>query len=172
MILETERLILRELTQDDFDDLCKILCDEKTMYAYQHAFSPEEAQEWLDRQRERYAKDGIGLWAAVRKETGEMIGQCGLTLQQTPDKTVTEVGYLFRRAFWHNGYATEAAIACKNYAFEKLGLDEVYSIIRDNNTASRNVAVRNGMEIAGGFTKHYYGTDMPHIIYRAKRIKT
>lgn len=169
MILETERLYLRKMTKGDFKDLCNILCDERTMYAYAHAFTFEEAENWLNKQLARYERDGFGLWAVILKETGAFIGQCGLTLQETPQKTVTEIGYLFRREYWRNGYAIEAAQACKNYAFNVLGVNEVYSIIRDNNLASRRVAEKNGMEIVGGFTKHYYGIDMPHVVYKAEK---
>lgn len=73
-ILETERLYLRKMGPDDFEDLCKILGDEETMYAYEGAFSHEEAREWLDRQMARYEKWGFGLWAVILKENGEMIG--------------------------------------------------------------------------------------------------
>ena len=114
MILETERLILRKLRESDLVDLCKILCDEKCMYAYEHAFTLREAKDWLEKQLRRYAEDGFGLWAAVLKETGALVGQCGLTLQRIPEKTVTEIGYLFRREYWLNGYAIEAAAAWKN----------------------------------------------------------
>lgn len=168
-ILETERLLLREFEKDDFNDLCLMLCDREVMYAYEHAFSLQEARAWLEKQFARYQNDGIGLWAVILKETGELIGQCGLTLQEIPGKTVTEVGYLFRKKFWHKGFATEAAVACKQYAFQSLGLPEVYSIIRENNLPSQNVAKRNGMRETGRFTKHYYGTDMPHIVFRARK---
>lgn len=169
MILETERLYLRELEQEDFPALCKILQDEKTMYAYEGAFSEEEVQEWLDRQLARYKKYGFGLWAVIRKESDELIGQCGLTMQPWKDGEVLEIGYLFRRDCWHQGYATEAARACKQYAFETLGAKEVCSIIRDTNTASQNVALRNGMEKRDSWTKHYRGVDMPHDRYVAVR---
>ena len=145
MVLETERLYFREMNQLDFNSLCKILQDEDTMYAYEGAFSDKEVQEWLDRQISRYQKWNFGLWAVILKETDEMIGQCGLTMQPWKETEVLEVGYLFNRLYWHKGYATEAAIACKNYAFKILKADEVCSIIRDTNIASQNVAVRNGM---------------------------
>lgn len=167
MILETERLYLRELEQGDFSALCKILQDEKTMYAYEGAFSDKEVQEWLDKQLGRYGKYGFGLWAVILKETGELIGQCGLTMQPWKDREVLEIGYLFRRDCWHQGYATEAARACKRYAFEVLKAKEVCSIIRDTNTASQNVALRNGMTAGDSWTKHYRGVDMPHIRYSA-----
>lgn len=169
MILETERLYLREMNQADFDSLCKILQDESTMYAYEGAFNDEEVQEWLDRQISRYQKWNFGLWAVILKENDEMIGQCGLTMQPWKETEVLEIGYLFNRAYWHKGYATEAAKACKKYAFEILKADEVCSIIRDTNTASQNVAIRNGMEIAGTCMKHYRGVDMPHDRYVIKR---
>ena len=169
MILETERLYLREMNQNDFNSLSKILQDEKAMYAYEGAFSNEEVQEWLDRQIARYQKWGFGLWAVILKETDEMIGQCGLTMQPWKETEVLEIGYLFQRLHWHNGYAIEAAEACKKYAFEKLDAKEVCSIIRDTNTASQNVAVRNGMAAADSWTKHYRGVDMPHNRYVVKR---
>ena len=167
---ETERLILRRMTPSDIPALCRILQDPDVMYAYEGPFSDEEVQAWLDKQLARYRDDGFGLCAVVLRETGEMIGQCGLTMQDIPGKRVLEVGYLFQKAFWHQGYATEAAIACKEYAFNTLETEEVYSIIRDTNTASRNVAKRNGMVPVGSFVKHYRGVDMPHLIYCVKRM--
>ena len=169
MILETERLYLREMNQGDFEALCKILQDDETMYAYEGAFSNEEVQEWLDRQISRYRKWGFGLWAVILKETDEMIGQCGLTMQTWKDREVLEIGYLFNRMHWHTGYAVEAAKACKEYAFEILKAEEVCSIIRDTNTASQKVAQRNGMCVKDSWTKHYRGVDMPHDRYVAVR---
>lgn len=169
MIIETERLYFREMKQSDFNSLCKILQDEETMYAYEGAFTDAEVQEWLDRQISRYQKWDFGLWAVILKETDEMIGQCGLTMQPWKNDEVLEIGYLFQRAFWHKGYAIEAAKACKKYAFENLNANEVCSIIRDTNTSSQNVAIRNGMTVADTWTKHYRGVDMPHLRYVVQR---
>ncbi|MCI6954163.1 MAG: GNAT family N-acetyltransferase [Candidatus Treponema excrementipullorum] len=169
MIFETERLYVREMNQGDFDALCQILQDKETMYAYEGPFSDQEVQEWLDRQIARYQKWNFGLWAVILKETGRMIGQCGLTMQPWKETEVLEIGYLFNRAYWHKGYATEAAKACKNYAFETLQAEEVCSIIRDTNIASQNVAIRNGMEKTDSWTKHYRGVDMPHYRYIVRR---
>lgn len=169
MICETERLVLREMDADDFPALCAILQDAETMYAYEHAFSDEEARAWLANQQRRYREDGFGLWAVVRREDGAMIGQCGLTWQDWGARRVREIGYLLRRDCWRRGYATEAAAACKRWAFETLGADEVFSIIRDTNWPSRRVAARNGMTPRGAFVKQYYGMDMPHIVYGVHR---
>ena len=160
---------MREITQNDYKALSKILQDERAMYAYNGAFNEEETQGWLDKQIARYKEYGFGLWAVILKETDEMIGQCGLTMQPWNEEEVLEIGYLFQRAYWHQGYATEAAKACKEYAFTVLNADEVCSIIRDTNTASQNVALRNGMSVKDSSVKHYRGVDMPHHRYVVKK---
>ena len=169
MIIETKRLYLREMTQNDFASLCKILQDDEAMYAYEGAFSDAEVQEWLDRHIARYNKWGFGLWAVVLKDTDEMIGQCGLTFQPWKGKEVLEIGYLFQKQYWHKGYAVESAEGCKKYAFEIINADEVCSIIRDTNIPSQNVALRNGMVKTDSAVKHYKGVDMPHYRYIVKR---
>lgn len=169
MVLETERLVLREITQADFSDICKILQDNDVMYAYEGAFNNGEVQRWLDNQIERYKEYGFGLWAVVLKETDKLIGQCGLTMQDYNANKVMEIGYLFQKKYWHQGYASEAAIACKQYAFDKLNVIEVYSIIRDTNIPSQNVATRNGMTCKDSFIKHYRGIDMPHFVFSVKK---
>lgn len=169
IILETDRLVLRELSLLDKENLSLILQDKDVMYAYEHAFSYSEVDTWLNNQLRRYKDDGFGLWAVILKDTNEFIGQCGLTVQNIGEKEVVEVGYLFKKAHWHKGYATESAIACKNYAFNTLDIDEVYSIIRDNNMPSINVAKRNGMSLKGEFVKHYYGMNMPHLIFSVNK---
>lgn len=171
MILETERLYLREMSQLDYNDLCKMLQDKNVMYAYEHSFSDDEVQKWLDKQINRYKCYGFGLWAVILKETNEMIGQCGLTMQECNGKEVLEIGYIFQKAYWHKGYGIEAAIGCKRYAFDSLKAKEVFSIIRDNNIASQNLAMRNGMEITDKFIKHYYNMDMPHLVFSVKNTK-
>ena len=169
MILETERLYLRELNETDFDSLCGILQDGETMYAYEGAFSDSEVREWLDRQIARYQKWNFGLWAVILKENGKLIGQCGLTLQPWNNLEVLEIGYLFNKAYWHKGFAAEAAAACKNYAFNVLKAAEVCSIIRDTNIPSQKVALRNGMVKTDSMIKHYKGIDMLHYRYVVKR---
>ena len=169
MILETERLYLRKLTPADRAALCETLQDKEAMYTYEHAFSDEEADAWLARQTARYREDGFGLWAVIRKEDGALLGQCGTTMQDIHGDRVPEIGYLLARRYWHMGYATEAARACKQYAFETLGLPAVYSIIRENNLPSRRVAERNGMRVVGTLVKHYYGFAMPHLVYRVEK---
>lgn len=169
MILETSRLTLRQLEETDLDALAAILRDPEVMYAYEHGFSMAEVQQWLDRQLERYAQYGFGLWAVAEKASGEMIGQCGVTMQDWGERQVPEIGYHLRRDKWHQGFAAEAAVACREYAFRTLGFPEVYSIIRENNLPSQRVALRNGMAVRGSFIKHYYGMDMLHLVFSVRR---
>lgn len=169
MVLETERLILRELCQVDFQDLAEILQNPNVMYAYEHSFSDSDVQIWLDRQIERYKKYGFGLWAIVLKDTGEMIGQAGLTMQPYKNTEVLEIGYLLKERFWHYGYAREAAMGCKKYAFEKLNKDRVYSIIKADNLASMKVAENIGMSKEDEFITQYYNGDMLHFLYSVSK---
>jgi len=170
IILETERLILRKLTLDDLPATRDIVCDEQTMCAWNGAWSEEENREAIEKQIRGYREDGFGRWAVVLKETGIVIGICGLQYCNTDQDSVLEVGYLFNRAYWHNGYAAEAAIACKRYALEVLGFDEVFSLVRDTNIASMNVAIQNGMLIRRRYTKHYNGEDMSHYVFSARAV--
>lgn len=168
-ILETERLILRELTACDMPALREIVQDEQTMYAWGGAWSEDETVDGLEKQLCAYKEDGFGRWAVVLKETNTVIGVCGLLWCDTDKDKVLEIGYLLNRAYWHHGYACEAAVACKNYTFDNLEYDEVFSLIRDNNHASMNVAIRMGMLVRGSFVKQYKGEDMTHLIFSARK---
>jgi RimJ/RimL family protein N-acetyltransferase len=169
MIIETERLYLREMTTSDYVALAAIMQDDETMHAYNGAFSDAETREWFDKTQSRYRSDGFGLWAVLPKEGGAMIGQVGITWQDVGERRVPEIGYLLNRAYWGRGYAIEAALACKRYAFETLGFDEVFSIVRGTNIASMNVALRCGMVVRERFTKHYRGVDMPHFLFGVRK---
>ncbi|MCC3866589.1 GNAT family N-acetyltransferase [Terrisporobacter mayombei] len=169
MIFETKRLILREMEQDDFQDLAEILQNPKVMYAYEHDFIDEDVQIWLDRQKNRYNQYGFGLWAMILKSTGRMIGQAGLTMQPYKDNEVLEIGYLLNEDFWHCGYAREAATGCKIYAFEHLNKDKVYSIIKADNSDSIRVAESIGMVKEDEFITQYYNGDMLHFLYSIQR---
>ena len=165
MLLQTERLQLREMEQSDFLDLAEMLRDPEVMYAYEHDFSAAEVQSWLDRQINRYRTDGFGLWAIVSRQTGQMMGQAGLTWQPVMDSRVLEVGYLLKKKFWHQGYAREAAGACLAYAFEKLNRDRVYAMIKADNEASKRVARSLGMRKEKTFWTHYYSGEKLHELF-------
>lgn len=169
MILETERLRLRELTDADVPALSAILQNAEAMVAYEGSFTDAAVRTWLERQQERYRAVGFGLWAVELRESGEMVGQTGLTLQSGSGVEVLEVGYLFRPDVWHRGLATEAAAGCVAYGFDRLGADAVHAQVRDINLASMNVAIRLGMTVRGRFVKRYRGVTMPHLDFAITR---
>jgi RimJ/RimL family protein N-acetyltransferase len=171
-ILETDRLFLREFSDSDYNDLCEILQDKDVMYAYDHIFSDDEVKNWYNKLiTGSYKKNGFGLWAVIHKNTNEVLGQCGLTVQELNGEEYLEIGYLFKKKHWHKGYAMEAALGCKKYAFEKLKAEKVCSIIRDTNIASQNVAKRIGMVKVNEIMKHYSNMDVLHYIYEINNIK-
>lgn len=169
MILETKRLFLRRWTQEDFADLAEMLQDPEVMYAYEHDFSDDDVRAWLNRQLARYEKDGFGLFAAVRKEDGVVVGQAGITWQDPEGEPVLEIGYHLKRRYWHMGYAAEAALGCRDYAFSALNAPEVFSIIKSDNFASQKVAERMGMRKRKEFTVTYYAGEMLHYLYGVSR---
>ncbi len=146
-VLETPRLQLRELEQSDFDELYEMLSDPLVMRYYPSTRDKQATQQWMDWMRQRYEENGYGLWATVLRSSGAFVGQCGLLSQHIDAKDEVEVAYLFKSQHWHQGYATEAARACRDYAFDKLDCSYVISLIRPENKPSRAVAERNGMSI-------------------------
>ena len=106
MVMETERLLLREYTPEDFDTLYEILSDPETMRHYPAPFDAERTKRWIDWNLENYEKYGFGLWAVVLKETGEFIGDCGITIQNIDGEMLPEIGYhihtMVRAAIVHN----------------------------------------------------------------------
>ncbi|MFD1430402.1 GNAT family N-acetyltransferase [Lacticaseibacillus mingshuiensis] len=168
IIYQTPRLYTRRLVGTDLTALARTLQDPLAMTAYAHAFSDAEVAAWLANQQARYREPGLGLLAVCRQSDDRLIGQCGLTHQDFGGQQVLEIGYLFERDAWHQGYAIEAARGAKAYAWG-LGVTECWSIIRDTNFASMNVAIRNGMLVRGRIVKHYYGLDMPHLGFSVRR---
>lgn len=165
MVIETERLQLRHLRLDDLDAMFAYLGDAQTMLYYPAPFSRGFVREWIERNEDRFAKYGYGLFGVVLKESGELIGDCGLVWQTLPDATELEVGYHFHRAHWGHGYATEAAKACMDYAFANADVTHVISLIRPENLPSRRVAERNGMRIA----RQVLWKDLLHDVWRKDR---
>lgn len=164
-ILETPRLVLREFTLADVDSLALVLSDAETMRFYPAAFDRNGVGEWISRNIRRYAKDGFGLWAAALKSSGEVIGDCGLTVQRVEGVDEIEIGYHTRRDLWGQGLATEAARACRDFGFGRLPIDRLISIIRPENIPSRRVAEKNGMTA----TREVIWGNLPHLIYAIRR---
>ncbi|MFB5089065.1 GNAT family N-acetyltransferase [Psychrobacillus sp. PGGUH221] len=146
-ILSTERLVLRKMNRDDMESLLKIFADHEAMKYYPSTKNEKQTIDWIEWTINNYAKHGVGLWVVEDRVSGEFLGQCGIVPQEIDGIVEMEIGYLFVRRFWGTGYATEAALACKNYGFEQMGLRKMVSLIDVNNLPSIKVAERIGMKV-------------------------
>lgn len=152
MRLETKRLFLRELMPEDFDALYAVLADSDIMQHYPYTFDETRVRNWISKNIDRYDVFGFGLWAVCLKATGEMIGDCGLTMQCIDGTILPEIGYHIAKAHQHRGYAREAAIAVRDWSFTHTTFGAVYSYMKQENAASRAVARANSMTLLREFT--------------------
>ncbi|MBQ4255345.1 MAG: GNAT family N-acetyltransferase [Bacilli bacterium] len=152
-ILETDRLILREMTDDDFDALKKVISDPETMKFYPKPYDDEGVNRWIRWCKASYEKRGFGLWAVIFKETNEMIGDCGISMQVIDDEEKPEIGYHLRKDFHRLGIGKEMAQAVRDFFFTHFAFDEVYSYMNIDNLPSYKTAEANGMSF-----RHIYVT--------------
>ena len=148
-ILETTRLRLRELAPGDLDFMAEMLADAEVMRYYPKRLTRELSTDWIDRQIARYRTDGYGLWLAEERDSDKPLGQVGLHRQHINGADECEVGYLIHRPYWRQGFATEGALACRDYAFKTLHMPRVISLVRPENAASQGVARNLGMDVIG-----------------------
>ena len=150
--LETKRLILRPMLESDLDALLLIFTDPNVMASFGvDPFTREQMQRWLQRNLDHQKEFGYGLFSVLLKETGELIGNCGLEQMEVNGVQAAELGYDFRSGFWNQGFATEAASAVRDYAFNVLKLPMLISLIRLGNLASKRVAEKVGMTLEEEF---------------------
>ena len=162
-MIETERLILREYSQDDFDALYEILSDEQTMKHYPKPYDKKGVQRWIDWSLDNYQKYGFGLWAMILKETGEFIGDCGITLQNIDGEQLPEIGYHVHKNHWRKGYAKEAASAVRDWAFRNTPYATLYSYMTSTNIASYSTAISIGMSKVKEYNDN---NNIPHVVYK------
>ncbi len=145
IILETERLFLREMDINDYSALYRVLADSDIMQHYPCPFDEARVRGWIERNQNRYRANGFGLWAVCLKETGEMIGDCGLTLQTINGDVLPEIGYHIRRDCQRKGYAKEAAKAVRDWAFRNTDYPALYSYCKYTNEPSIRTAESIGL---------------------------
>jgi ribosomal-protein-alanine N-acetyltransferase len=165
-ILVTPRLLLRAMSMDDLEFVASMLADPDVMRYYPKLLSRAEAEAWVGRQLDRYARHGHGLWLVVDRADGQPVGQVGLILQRVESVELLEIGYLIHRPFWRRGIATEAATATRDHAFNDLGKSRVFSLIRPENLPSQGVARKLGM-VSEGRTVIHGGFE--HLVFSVER---
>ena len=151
MVIETERLYLRKMTESDFEALNKVLADSDIMRHYPYAFDETRVRNWIQRNIDRYRIFGFGLWAVCLKETGEMIGDCGLTMQLINGQIKPEIGYHIRADKQRKGYAKEAAIAVRDWTFTNTPFNVIYSYMKYTNAPSYKTAISWGCKLIDEF---------------------
>jgi ribosomal-protein-alanine N-acetyltransferase len=139
-VLETSRLYLRELVLDDVDNLLEIFADPQAMWAYPATKTRIETEAWIRWAQASYTENGWGLWAIIRSSDDRFLGDCGPMPQPIEGERVPELGYHLVRAEWGRGYATEAALACRDWFFANTTQERLVSIVWPANLASRRVA--------------------------------
>lgn len=144
MRIETERLLLRELTMEDLDALYAVLSDSDIMQHYPYTFDMDRVRNWIARNIQRYRTLGFGLWAVCRKDTGELIGDCGLTMQNIHGQFLPEIGYHIRGDQQRKGFAGEAARAVRDWAFLNTPFQMLYSYMKHTNLPSQKTAASYG----------------------------
>lgn len=161
ILFETERLSFRELVLSDEADLARVLSDPASMAHYPKPFTDVEVRAWIKRNIDRYARDGFGLWAVIRKSDGAFLGDCGITMQNIDGEILPEVGFHVIGEYRRQGYASEAAIASIRYARERYGLGTIWSYCSSGNLASQGVMRNVGMT----FAKRYATAEGEKVAY-------
>jgi RimJ/RimL family protein N-acetyltransferase len=160
-LFETSRLRFRAMTIDDVDAMIELNSDpEVVRYTGDSAFPSREAATDFFRERiQLYKEDGYGRWIVELKETGEIIGWCGLKLHR--DTNETDLGYRLFRKFWNNGFGHEASLATIDFAFNRLSLKRISAEARKENIASWRIMEKCGMK----FLRNSKGCDGETVIY-------
>ena len=154
-LLETARLRLRLMQPGDVDALLCIFADPNVMAAFQTPpFDRTQMTQWVQRNLEHQIAHDYGLFSVILKADSLLIGDCGLEVIDVDGTQMAELGYDFRSDYWNQGYATEAAQAVRDYAFEQLQIPRLISLIRVGNTPSRRVAEKIGMRCIGERTRY------------------
>ncbi len=162
----TLRLTFREMTLGDFELVRSLLTDPEVMRFYPRPKTDEEVHRWIDSTLRSYAEHGHALWMLNLTDGGEFIGDCGITWQQVDGEPVLEVGYRLLPEYQGEGFATEAAAACVQFAFSELGAKHITAIINPENEPSRRVAERLGLTLE---TQTLTAAGLPIVVYGTRR---
>ncbi len=169
-IIETKRIIIREILPTDVDRLFE-LDSNPEVHRYlgnKPITSKEQASNAIAFIRQQYIDNGIGRWAMIDKNTQEFIGWTGFKLITEPINNHVnyhDIGYRLIQRYWGKGLATEAAIACLHYGFETLKIKEVHSFADAENAASNRVLSKIGLKFIESF--EYEG--IPHNWYHIEK---
>lgn len=160
--MKTARLQIRELDILDAENLSKVLSDKISMQYYTRPFSSGDVEKWINKNIDRYKIYGYGLWGVVLRQTDELIGDCGVTIQNIDGELLPEIGFHISPDYCLHGYATEAAMEILKYCKKSFGLRVVYSYCNYNNVPSMKTMIRIGMS----YYKKYVDDNVVKVVYK------
>jgi [ribosomal protein S5]-alanine N-acetyltransferase len=149
VVIETSRLLLREISPLDLDFMAAMLGDAEVMHFWPKPLTRPEAEQEISNIQKKYANDGCGFWLTVEKHSSQPVGQAGILIQTINGNEEAELAYKTHRPYWRRGYALEAARACLTYAFAVLGRKRVVTRLRPENAPSMNLALKLGFRPEG-----------------------
>lgn len=163
MKLETQRLILREISLDDLDKFYELDSNPNVQkyVGNKPVKDKSEIEQLILNLQKQYIENGIARWAVIEKSTNEFIGWSGIKLIKEPMNNhcdFYELGYRFIEKHWGKGYATETTTALVDYAFTNLNTDKIYAICDVENIGSKNVLEKTGLKLVEIFNYR----DKPH----------
>lgn len=133
------------MKEDDAEALLDIFSDPIAMQYFGVIFDRRRMTEWVRSNLHHQKQHGFSLLTVILKQNGDVIGNCGLETDEIEGQTVVGIGFDFKRAYWRNGYATEAALAILRYGFTQLDFDAISGWIDPENVPSQRVAEKIGM---------------------------
>jgi RimJ/RimL family protein N-acetyltransferase len=168
--VETDRLTLRPLTENDLDRYLAIHSTPEVRASLHLPETLDREAAWaqMASQRGQWALRGSGQWGVELRATGELIGRAGTHRPERADWPGLECGWTFDPAHWGHGYATEAGRATVDWAFANHDDDRLFSVILPENTASQAVARRLGFTLLEERTLAFFPSS-PHGIWTIAR---
>ena len=160
--LLTDRLRVRPFREDDLEALHAVLSDPKAMRFYPRPFDREMTRRWIERWRASYEEAGLGMLAIEDRGTGEVIGDCGPSIQFVDGERFVELGWHVRADRQRHGIATEAGAACRDHLFATSDFGLLISLIRPENVPSWRVASKLGFRPWRGTVR----AGMGHLVWR------
>jgi [ribosomal protein S5]-alanine N-acetyltransferase len=161
-IIKTKRLVLRNLTRQDLDAYAALYLEADVLRSlFDAPGSQAESVKELEAVLDSYGRYGFGLWAMIHKNTGLLIGRCGLRFQTIANHEEVVLSCALLSPYWGQGLATEAAGAVVQYGFDHLHLPRLIGLVQPQSQASIRVALKAGMVFVealeiNGYVVHLY----------------
>lgn len=165
-VIETKRLILRKISQNDYKEMKSILQNGDLMIiGWGKTYSDYEVQIWINKIIKQYEKYGYSYYIAIEKNSNNVIGIMGILPVNIKNINYIEVPYILKEKYWGKGYATEGIDSCISYIFNNLNSDKIIAQVIPENISSIKVLERIGMKVIDNYMRDYGDKKSFHLIY-------